>query len=189
MRDCVTGRDEWVAINERWYKTPGIGLSSRTLAALADGVQHHHGDLSLRLLLVIRIRRPEFQGLLPEPGALLASDGPGFGLELFRSDLNVDLGIGNQVLVPARVVRCAAFRCDDDVAVTGLAVEQWEYEFLPRLAANRGQKQRWDRHLRISRGRDGVHVAVLATAGDVAVEMVDLPLRKTRGELGFSHRW
>jgi hypothetical protein len=54
-----------------------------------DGVQHHHGDLPLGLLFVVRIRRPEFQGLLPERGAFFAGGGSRLRLQLFGSDLDL----------------------------------------------------------------------------------------------------
>src|SRR5215210_4954669 len=89
-------------------------------------VEDDDRDLALGLLLVVGIGRPEFQRLLPEPGAFLAGCGAGAGLELLGADLHFDLGIGEEVAIPARVLRRAAFRGDDDIAVAGLPVEKRE---------------------------------------------------------------
>jgi hypothetical protein len=43
--------------------------------------------------------------------------------------------------VPARMLRCAAFRGDHDIAIAGLPVKQWEDEPLSRLPAGRRQQQ------------------------------------------------
>src|SRR5215469_11389809 len=85
----------------------------------ADGVEHDHRDLALGLLLVIGVRRPELQCLLPQPGALLAGGSPGPCLELLCADLHVDLGVGEKVAIPPRVLRRTAFRSDHDIAVAG----------------------------------------------------------------------
>src|SRR5205085_8121960 len=95
---------------------------------LADGVQHDYGDLALGFALVIGVGRPELQRLFPQPRALLAGGGPGARLHLGGPDLHVDFRVGEDVAVPAGVLRCAAFRGDDDVAVAGFPVEQREDE-------------------------------------------------------------
>jgi len=91
----------------------------------ADGVEHDDGDLALGLALVIGVGRPELQRLFPEPRALLAGGGPGVRLHLRGPDLHVDLRVGEDVAVPAGVLRCAAFRGDDEIAVTGFPEEEW----------------------------------------------------------------
>lgn len=42
-------------------------------------------------------------------------------------------------------------------------------------------------HLRITRRGDGVDMPLAAAAGNVAVRVVDHPLRKAGSELGFGH--
>src|SRR5207302_8700600 len=93
---------------------------------LADGVEHDHRDLALGLALVIGIGRPELQCFFPQPRTLLARSGPGARLHLRGADLHVDLRVGEDVAVPAGMLRCAAFRGDDQVAVTGFPVKQRE---------------------------------------------------------------
>src|SRR5439155_22780984 len=88
--------------------------------SLADGIQHDHRDLALGLLLVIGVGRPELERLFPQLCPLLARRGPGPRLHLRRPDLHVDLRVGEEVAVPAGMLRRAAFRGDHDVAVTGL---------------------------------------------------------------------
>ena len=56
-------------------------------------------------------------------------------------DLHFDVRIGENVAVPAGVLRGAAFRGDHDIAVAGLPVEQREDEPLARLPAGRRQQQ------------------------------------------------
>jgi hypothetical protein len=94
----------------------------------ADGVEHDHGDLPLGLALVIGVGRPELQRLFPQPRALLAGSGPGPRLYLCGPDLHVDVRIGEDVAIPAGVLRCAAFRGDHDIAVADLPIEQREDE-------------------------------------------------------------
>ena len=86
----------------------------------ADGVEHDDRDLALGLLLVIGVGRPELERLFPQPRALLAGGGPGPRLHLRGADLHLDLRVGEDVAVPAGVLRRAAFRGDDDIAVAGL---------------------------------------------------------------------
>src|SRR5215216_1240159 len=126
----------------------------------ADWIEHDDGDLALGLLLIVGVRRPEFQRLLPEAGALLARGGAGPRLHLLGADLHVDLRIGEEIAVPAGMLRRAAFRGDYDIAVAGRAVEQREDVLLARFAAGRRQKQR--RHGDLGTARLGylVHVPV-----------------------------
>src|SRR6516162_10734760 len=114
---------------------------------LADGVQHDYRDLTLGLALIIGVGRPELQCLFPQPRALLALGGPGPRLRLHGPDLYLDVRVGEDVAVPAGVLRRAAFRGDHEIAITVLPVEQRENEPLSRLAAGRRQQQRGYRHL------------------------------------------
>ena len=82
----------------------------------ADVIQHEDGDLALGLAAVIGVGRPEPQRLFPQPRALL---------HLCSADLHVDVRVGEDVAVPAGVLRCAAFRGDDEIAVTGFPEEEW----------------------------------------------------------------
>jgi hypothetical protein len=63
--------------------------------------------------------------------------GPGTRLNLCGADLHVDVLIGEDIAVPAGVLRCAAFRGDHDVAIAGLPVVQREDELVSRLPAGR----------------------------------------------------
>src|SRR5580700_8073256 len=89
-----------------------------------NGIQHDDRDLALGLLLVIGVGRPELERLLPQPRPLRAGRGPGPRLHLGGPDLHIDLRVGDEVAVPAGMLRRAALRGDDDIAVAGLAVEQ-----------------------------------------------------------------
>src|SRR5437879_1289105 len=90
----------------------------------ANRIEHDDGNLALGLLLVIGVGRPEFERLLPQTRPLLAGGGAGPRLHLGGPDLHLDLRVGEQVAVPAGMLRRAAFRGDDNIAVAGLAVEQ-----------------------------------------------------------------
>src|ERR1044071_5348031 len=97
----------------------------------ADRVEHHDRDLAIgNLLLIVGVGRPERDGLLPELGAFGATGGAGAYLLLLGPDLHFDLGVGEEVLVPAGMLGRAALGGDDEIAVAGLAVEQREQELL-----------------------------------------------------------
>src|SRR5690349_8386064 len=101
------------------------------LLGLVGRVEHDARDLALGLVLVVGIWRPEFERLLPEFGALRAGGGAGPRLHLFGADLHFDLGVGEEVAVPAGMLRRAALRGDDDIAaVAGVTVEQRKDELL-----------------------------------------------------------
>ena len=84
---------------------------------LPDRIQQNDGDLALGFLRIVGIWRPELQCLFPLAFAFGARRGPGLCLDLFRPDLDLDLRIGEQVLIPTGVLRRPALRCDDYVAV------------------------------------------------------------------------
>src|SRR6266436_9130133 len=87
--------------------------------SLAEGVQHDYRDLALGLVLVIGVRRPELERLFPQPRALVTGGGPGPRLHFRAPDLHLDLRVGEDVAVPARMLRRAALRGDHETAVTG----------------------------------------------------------------------
>src|SRR5262249_31229270 len=81
-----------------------------------------------------------------------------------------DLGIGDEVLVPERVVRRPALRADDDVVAAVLSVDQRLPPRLPRAAAERRQQQR----------RHSVPlVPFLAVRLDVTLPVLPHPVQRT----------
>ena len=70
---------------------------------LVQRIQHDYGDLALCFLFVIRIERPKFHSHFPETCALLSGSGPGLRLSVFVPTWTLDLGTGEQILIPARV--------------------------------------------------------------------------------------
>src|SRR5438876_9262455 len=127
--------------------------------SLAEGVQHDYRDLALGLALVIGVGWPELERLFPQPCPLLTGGGPGPCLHLRGPDLHFDLRVGEDVAVPAGMLRRAAFRRDHKIAVAGLPVEQREDEPLSRLPAGRRQQQRRYCDLRSARLGHLVHVS------------------------------
>src|SRR5262245_61172444 len=104
----------WRRVCCRWSGKPSV-----------DRVEHDDRDLAIAgLLLVIVVGRPEHGRVLPELRPLLAARGARPRLELLGGDLNLDLGMGEDVLVPAGMIGRTALRGDDEVAVARLAVEQ-----------------------------------------------------------------
>src|ERR1043166_4116712 len=119
------------------------------LLGLVDRVEHDDRDLALGLLLVVGIGRPEFERLLPELRALGTGRGAGPRLHLLGADLHFDLGVGEEVAVPAGMLGRAALRGDDNVAaIAGVAVEQRKDELLAGFPAGRRQQQRRHGQLR-----------------------------------------
>jgi hypothetical protein len=98
-----------------------------------DRIQKNDGDLALGFLRVVGIWRPELHCLFPQAFAFGARCGPGLCLHLFRADLHLHIWIGEQVFIPTGVLRCAASRCDDYVAVALVAVEQRADVFSPEF--------------------------------------------------------
>jgi len=74
------------------------------------------------------------------PDALLACGGSGPRLHLRGPDLHFDVRVGEDVAVPAGVLRRAARRGDHEIAVAGFPVEEREDEPLPRFPAGRRQQ-------------------------------------------------
>src|SRR5205085_10706976 len=150
---------------------------------LADGIEHDYRDLALGLLLVIGVGRPELERFFPQPRPLRAGRGAGPRLDLRGPDLHLDFGVGEEVAVPAGMLRRAAFRGDHDIAaIAGLAVEQREDELLARFAAGGCQQQRRDRHFRPARLGHLVQVPFRAAAGEIAVGVLYHPTRQVRRE-------
>src|SRR5437868_2100474 len=166
----------------------GARTLRRVRLGLADRVEHDDRDLALGLGLVIGVRRPEFERLLPEFRALRAGGGAGPRLHLRGADLHLDLGVGEEVAVPARMLRRAALRGDDDVAaIAGVAVEQRKDELLAGFPPGRRQQQRWDGDLRPARLGHLVEVPLLAAAGEIAVGVLQHPIRQVRRQLCVGH--
>lgn len=111
----------------------------------AGGVEHDHGDLAFGLLLVIGVGRPELQRLFPQPRARsspVAVRAPAFVFAV--PTCTSTSGLARMLRYQPGVLRCAAFRCDDEIAVTGVAVERREDEPSFRFPAGRRQQQRRD---------------------------------------------
>src|ERR1700749_1580723 len=100
-----------------------------------DRIQHDHWYLTLGLELVVRVRRPELERLFPKPVAFFARRCPGPRVQLLGPDLHFDVGVRENVLVPARVVRRAPLRGDDEVTAALRSIEQREYVLVAGLAA------------------------------------------------------
>src|SRR5947209_3196503 len=120
--------------------------------------------------------------------ALRAGGGAGPRLHLRGADLHLDLGVGEEVAVPARMLRRAAFRGDNDVAaLTRVAVEQRKDELLAGFPPGRRQQQRRDADLRPARLGHLVEVPLLAAAGEIAVGVLQHPIRQVRRQLCVGH--
>src|SRR5216683_8152513 len=113
-----------------------------SFSPLLHWVQHDHGNLAAACLaLVVGIGRPETDPLLPQLRPLRAGGGPCPHLHLLGSDLKLDVRMGQDVAVPARVLRRTALRSDHEVAVARTPVEQREQVLVARLAPGRGQQE------------------------------------------------
>ena len=108
-------------------------------------------------------------------------------LERLRPDLDPDLWVSDEVPVPIGVLWSAAFGGHHDIVLAVLAVEQREDVLLARFPAGCRQQQRRDVHFRVARWSHRIDVSLFAVAGNVAVRMVDHPLREVRSKLSFGH--
>jgi deazaflavin-dependent oxidoreductase (nitroreductase family) len=75
---------------------------------------------------------PLFYGKAGDAYLVIASKGgapqhPGWYRNILANP-DVDVRVGEDVAVPARVLRCAAFRGDHQIAITGFPIEQREDE-------------------------------------------------------------
>src|SRR6185437_15824690 len=123
-------------------------------------------DLARGLTLVVVVVGEDLGHRPPQPRLLVRVGGMRAGVEAVALHLHVDLGIGEQVEIPGRVLGRAAARRDDEQAVAVAAVDQWQRALLAAAAAAGGQEQR------------GVAVPVVAFGAvglDVAVDVVGVP--------------
>src|SRR4051794_6435788 len=81
----------------------GADHSKKFTARRSQPLEHHHGDFAVGLLRVLVVVRPDRGELLPQLGALLTGGGAGTRLELVGLDLHADLGVLDEVEVPAGV--------------------------------------------------------------------------------------
>jgi len=108
-----------------------------------DGVQHDHRYLAFGLELIIGVRRPMLERLIPKSNTFVARRRPGPRLQLLGPDLHLDIRVGEDIAVPPRVLGRAALRGDHEVTVAVGSVKQRKDELLARLAAAGGQQQCW----------------------------------------------
>src|SRR5690606_26630726 len=94
-------------------------------------VQHDDGDVAVGLGPVVVERGPHGGHRGPQLGLLLGARGAGDGVEPLGAHLHRDVRVGDEILVPARVVRRAALGGHDDVRIPVGLVDQRE---LARLA-------------------------------------------------------
>jgi hypothetical protein len=86
--------------------------------------------ISRSVLLVLGVGRPEFERLFLQPRALLAGGGSGRAFFPVPTCTSTS-GVGEDVAVPAGVLRCAAFRGDDETAIDGFPLEQRQMNLSP----------------------------------------------------------
>src|ERR1700734_2872588 len=150
-------------------------------------VQHDDRYLAFGLERVIGVRRPEFERLLPKSRAFLARRCPGSRLQLLGPYLDLHIRVSEDVAVPPGVFGRTTLRSDDEVRVAVRSVIQREYELLAGLAASGGEQQRRRRNLTAPRQGRFLHVSVGPAAGEIAVGVLDHPVRQIRSEFRFSH--
>src|SRR5580658_124898 len=107
----------------------------------ADALQDDDRDLTLRLLCVLVVVRPDLVRLAPQPLALLAVGRARVGPEDLVLHLQLDLRGLLEVLVPAWMVGGAALGGDDHVARAVLRVDERRRVLVAGLAARRRQEK------------------------------------------------
>src|SRR6202042_470349 len=147
-----------------------------------DGVQYDYRYLAFGLELIIGVRRPMLERLVPKSAAFITRRRPGPGLQLLGPDLHLNLRVVEDIAVPSRVFGRAALRGDYEVTVAVRSVKQREDELIAGLSAGGGQQQRRRRDLAPARHVDLVHVPFGSAAGDIAVGVRDHPVRQVRSE-------
>src|SRR5438067_7433294 len=110
----------------------------------AGALEHDDRDLALGLVHVVVVRRPDLGHRRPETVALVAAGCARPCGELLVLDLQLHLGMLDEVPVPPGVLRRAALRGDDDVAVAVAAEDERRRAGVARAATGRRQQQ--DRH-------------------------------------------
>src|SRR5712671_5033663 len=110
----------------------------------SDALEDHDRNLARRPLLILLIRRPDRGHRLPQGWLLRRRRRAGARFEAIRHDLHLHDRLRDEVLVPARVLRRAAARGDDEIVVAGAAVDQRRRPRLAGAPAGRRQEQGGD---------------------------------------------
>jgi hypothetical protein len=131
-----------------------------------DGVQHDYRYLAFGLELIIRVRRPMLQRLVPKSNTFITRRRPRPRLQLLCPDLHLNVRVGEDIAVPSRVLGRAALRGDDEVTVAVRSVKQRKDELLARLAAGGGQQECRRCDLAPSRHVYRVQVSLGSAAGE-----------------------
>src|SRR5262245_20024210 len=74
------------------------------LPFLMNRIQHDHRYLALGLELIVGVGRPKFERLFPKSEAFLARRYPGPRVHLLGPDLYLDVGVRENILIPAWVL-------------------------------------------------------------------------------------
>src|SRR4029077_17105675 len=93
-------------------------------AGSLPALENHNRDLPVSSALVVVISRPDLGHALPQPRPLVALGGPGPDRDLLGFDLDRDVRICPEVLVPVRVIGGAALGRNHDPAVAVVPVDQ-----------------------------------------------------------------
>src|SRR3954469_13679384 len=114
------------------------GGTAHEADASVHPLEQEHRDLAVGPLLVLRVRRPGLDRVVPPLAPLLAGQQPhGVGVPL-GSVLELDLGAGEEVVVPLRVVVRPALRGDRDVLPVALDPHHRVLPQEPAPGADRG---------------------------------------------------
>src|SRR3984957_10759526 len=101
-----------------------------------DGIQHDNRYLASGLELIIGVRRPMLERLVPKSNTFVARRRPRPRLQLLGPNLHLDIRVGEDIAVPPRVFGRAALRGDNEITVAVRSVKQRKDELLARLAAD-----------------------------------------------------
>ena len=133
----------------------------------ADRGEHEHRDLPVGLLLVLGVVGPGRDRALPPRGLLVAEDLARLVVLGDRAVLQLDARVRLDVVVPDRMLRRAAQRCDHRVLAVVLHPHQRGLADLAALGADGGQQ---DDGLALqlgALGAAGLHVLLGVVAGPV----------------------
>src|SRR5581483_10064229 len=161
--------------------TPQRGRTPERLRAGGHRLTDDDGDLAVRALLVLRVALVHTRDLRPQRGTLVAGRGASSHLASAVADGDLDIGVGDDVLVPDGIVAGAALRRDEDDAIL---VEDRRGQHggapLARLASDGVQLH----------GRHAHHRARVATAADDAhgaVPVLEHPAPDVDQRLSWIH--
>src|SRR5215208_1889878 len=122
-----------------------VALAARNSMAetivTSAALEHHDGDLAVRARLVAVVVGPLGDHALPQLELLVRTRRAGVRLEAVIEHLDLDLGLGLEVDVPARRLVGPALGGDDHVGVAGRAVDERRGALLTALAALRGEQE------------------------------------------------